>query len=184
MLTTLTPDTGRILSKLHAVQPRGNISFCTGIRVAHVSLWLITWFFVSLEFLKSSNVLEVYLVTNSGVFLFFFAAGTEAQTRQKPQDAHYCFCWQPSGGQWKRCKLRLWFTLECFSWYLCCVSPKMTRDVSLTSKKHEGDLEPSQNLKKYVSIWYSASLKVFPFTLIELHDFQKYILWIWSWWNL
>lgn len=38
VLTTLTPDTGRILSKLHAVQPRGNISFCTGIRVAHVSL--------------------------------------------------------------------------------------------------------------------------------------------------
>uniref|UniRef100_A0A667YQ92 26S proteasome non-ATPase regulatory subunit 4 n=1 Tax=Myripristis murdjan TaxID=586833 RepID=A0A667YQ92_9TELE len=39
VLTTLTPDTGRILSKLHAVQPRGNISFCTGIRVAHVSMW-------------------------------------------------------------------------------------------------------------------------------------------------
>lgn len=38
VLTTLTPDTGRILSKLHAVQPRGKISFCTGIRVAHVSL--------------------------------------------------------------------------------------------------------------------------------------------------
>ncbi|KAK1895959.1 26S proteasome non-ATPase regulatory subunit 4 [Dissostichus eleginoides] len=37
VLTTLTPDTGRILSKLHAVQPIGNISFCTGIRVAHVS---------------------------------------------------------------------------------------------------------------------------------------------------
>uniref|UniRef100_A0A8D0D0F8 26S proteasome non-ATPase regulatory subunit 4 n=1 Tax=Sander lucioperca TaxID=283035 RepID=A0A8D0D0F8_SANLU len=38
VLTTLTPDTGRILSKLHAVQPRGNISFCTGIRVAHLAL--------------------------------------------------------------------------------------------------------------------------------------------------
>uniref|UniRef100_A0A8C7M4T6 26S proteasome non-ATPase regulatory subunit 4 n=1 Tax=Oncorhynchus kisutch TaxID=8019 RepID=A0A8C7M4T6_ONCKI len=36
VLTTLTADAGRILSKLHAVQPRGNISFCTGIRVAHV----------------------------------------------------------------------------------------------------------------------------------------------------
>lgn len=36
VLTTLTPDTGRILSKLHAVQPKGNICFCTGIRVAHV----------------------------------------------------------------------------------------------------------------------------------------------------
>ncbi|XP_034030693.1 26S proteasome non-ATPase regulatory subunit 4-like isoform X2 [Thalassophryne amazonica] len=38
VLTTLTPDTGRILSKLHAVQPRGHISFCTGIRVAHLAL--------------------------------------------------------------------------------------------------------------------------------------------------
>uniref|UniRef100_A0A672PL07 26S proteasome non-ATPase regulatory subunit 4 n=1 Tax=Sinocyclocheilus grahami TaxID=75366 RepID=A0A672PL07_SINGR len=38
VLTTLTPDTGRILSKLHAVQPRGVISFCTGIRVAHLAL--------------------------------------------------------------------------------------------------------------------------------------------------
>lgn len=40
VLTTLTPDTARILSKLHAVQPCGNISFCTGIRVAHVGLLL------------------------------------------------------------------------------------------------------------------------------------------------
>lgn len=37
VLTTLTPDSGRILSKLHAVQPKGKICFCTGIRVAHVS---------------------------------------------------------------------------------------------------------------------------------------------------
>ncbi|KAF0024558.1 hypothetical protein F2P81_023360 [Scophthalmus maximus] len=38
VLTTLTPDTGRILSKLHAVQPIGKITFCTGIRVAHLAL--------------------------------------------------------------------------------------------------------------------------------------------------
>ncbi|XP_028832667.1 26S proteasome non-ATPase regulatory subunit 4-like isoform X1 [Denticeps clupeoides] len=38
VLTTLTPDTGRILSKLHTVQPRGTINFCTGIRVAHLAL--------------------------------------------------------------------------------------------------------------------------------------------------
>ncbi|XP_078526561.1 26S proteasome non-ATPase regulatory subunit 4 isoform X1 [Lissotriton helveticus] len=38
VLTTLTPDTGRILSKLHAVQPVGRICFCTGIRVAHLAL--------------------------------------------------------------------------------------------------------------------------------------------------
>lgn len=40
VLTTLTPDSGRILSKLHAVQPKGKICFCTGIRVAHVSIWM------------------------------------------------------------------------------------------------------------------------------------------------
>lgn len=38
VLTTLTPDTGRILSKLHTVQPKGKITFCTGIRVAHLAL--------------------------------------------------------------------------------------------------------------------------------------------------
>uniref|UniRef100_A0A3P8ZSM4 26S proteasome non-ATPase regulatory subunit 4 n=2 Tax=Esox lucius TaxID=8010 RepID=A0A3P8ZSM4_ESOLU len=38
VLTTLTPDTGRILSKLHAIQPKGKICFCTGIRVAHLAL--------------------------------------------------------------------------------------------------------------------------------------------------
>ncbi|XP_012684412.1 26S proteasome non-ATPase regulatory subunit 4a [Clupea harengus] len=38
VLTTLTPDSGRILSKLHAVQPKGKICFGTGIRVAHLAL--------------------------------------------------------------------------------------------------------------------------------------------------
>uniref|UniRef100_A0A2K5R349 VWFA domain-containing protein n=1 Tax=Cebus imitator TaxID=2715852 RepID=A0A2K5R349_CEBIM len=38
VLTTLTPDTGRILSKLHTVQPKGSITFCTGIHVAHLAL--------------------------------------------------------------------------------------------------------------------------------------------------
>ena len=37
VLTTLTTDVGRILSKLHQVQPKGNIKFCTGVKVAHVS---------------------------------------------------------------------------------------------------------------------------------------------------
>ena len=38
VLTTLTTDVGRILSKLHQVQPKGNIKFCTGVKVAHVSI--------------------------------------------------------------------------------------------------------------------------------------------------
>ena len=38
VLTTLTTDVGRILSKLHAVEPIGEINFMTGIRVAHLAL--------------------------------------------------------------------------------------------------------------------------------------------------
>ncbi|XP_026676365.1 26S proteasome non-ATPase regulatory subunit 4-like [Diaphorina citri] len=38
VLATLTSDVGRILSKLHQVQPNGNINFMTGIRIAHVSM--------------------------------------------------------------------------------------------------------------------------------------------------
>lgn len=36
VLATLTADVGRILSKLHQVQPNGVINFPTGIRIAHV----------------------------------------------------------------------------------------------------------------------------------------------------
>ncbi|KAL5022296.1 hypothetical protein ScPMuIL_001451 [Solemya velum] len=38
VLATLSADVGRIQSKLHQVQPKGMISFCTGIRVAHLVL--------------------------------------------------------------------------------------------------------------------------------------------------
>ncbi|XP_025409075.1 26S proteasome non-ATPase regulatory subunit 4 [Sipha flava] len=38
VLATLTADVGRILSKLHQVQPNGNINFSTGIRIAHLAL--------------------------------------------------------------------------------------------------------------------------------------------------
>ncbi|CAL1285281.1 unnamed protein product [Larinioides sclopetarius] len=38
VLTTLTTDVGKLLSKLHQVQPKGYISLCTGIRVAHLAL--------------------------------------------------------------------------------------------------------------------------------------------------
>lgn len=37
VLATLTTDVGRIVSKMHLVQPNGNINFLTGIRIAHVS---------------------------------------------------------------------------------------------------------------------------------------------------
>lgn len=38
VLATLTADVGRILSKLHQVQPNGVINFPTGIRIAHLAL--------------------------------------------------------------------------------------------------------------------------------------------------
>lgn len=38
VLATLTSDVGRILSKLHQVQPNGSMNLLTGIRIAHVSL--------------------------------------------------------------------------------------------------------------------------------------------------
>uniref|UniRef100_A0A8C7WEU7 VWFA domain-containing protein n=1 Tax=Oncorhynchus mykiss TaxID=8022 RepID=A0A8C7WEU7_ONCMY len=38
VLTTLTLDASCILSKLHAIQPKGKICFCTGIRVVHLAL--------------------------------------------------------------------------------------------------------------------------------------------------
>lgn len=37
MLATLTSDVGRIFSKMHLVQPKGNINIITGVRIAHVS---------------------------------------------------------------------------------------------------------------------------------------------------
>lgn len=38
VLVTLTADVGRILAKLHQVQPKGNISFLTAVKVAHLAL--------------------------------------------------------------------------------------------------------------------------------------------------
>ncbi|XP_033756331.1 26S proteasome non-ATPase regulatory subunit 4-like [Pecten maximus] len=38
VLATLTTDVGRILSKLHQVQPKGDLKFGTALKVAHLSL--------------------------------------------------------------------------------------------------------------------------------------------------
>lgn len=38
VLVTLTTDVGRILSKLHNVQPTGSANFLTGIKIAHLAL--------------------------------------------------------------------------------------------------------------------------------------------------
>lgn len=38
VLATLTGDVGRIMSKMHLVQPTGNVNIVTGIRIAHVGL--------------------------------------------------------------------------------------------------------------------------------------------------
>jgi hypothetical protein len=49
VLATLTSDVGRILSKLHRVQPEGTINLLTGIRIAHVS-WKLQLALLSLMF--------------------------------------------------------------------------------------------------------------------------------------
>jgi len=36
VLLTLTGDVGRVLSKLHEVQPSGNINFLSSVRIAQV----------------------------------------------------------------------------------------------------------------------------------------------------
>lgn len=54
VLATLTSDVGRILSKLHQVQPNGNLNLITGIRIAHVSI--ITIFMFTYLFYKSCNI--------------------------------------------------------------------------------------------------------------------------------
>ena len=38
VLTTLTTDTGKILAKLHAVQPAGKLRLISGIKIAHLAL--------------------------------------------------------------------------------------------------------------------------------------------------
>ena len=37
VLVTLTTDSGKILAKLHAVQPQGSLNIVQGIKIAHVS---------------------------------------------------------------------------------------------------------------------------------------------------
>ena len=38
VLATLTTDVGRILSKLHQVQPKGDSHFTSAVRIAHLTL--------------------------------------------------------------------------------------------------------------------------------------------------
>ena len=37
VLVTLTTDSGKVLAKLHSVQPQGQIKFLQGVKIAHVS---------------------------------------------------------------------------------------------------------------------------------------------------
>ena len=47
VLVTLTTDVGKLLSKLSQVRPKGNISFVSAVRIAHVS--------IIVSFLSASN---------------------------------------------------------------------------------------------------------------------------------
>ena len=40
VLVTLTPDVGKIISKLHQVKPNGNVDLIRGIKVANVIEYL------------------------------------------------------------------------------------------------------------------------------------------------
>ena len=43
VLATLTTDVGKILTSLHKVQPSGLINLLTGIRIAHVCLFFLSF---------------------------------------------------------------------------------------------------------------------------------------------
>lgn len=70
VLATLTADVGRILSKLHQVQPNGDINFSTGIRIAHVIshciyIYIITWYGLKIYSILFVNVILVGIKASS-----------------------------------------------------------------------------------------------------------------------
>lgn len=83
VLATLTADVGRILSKLHQVQPNGNINFSTGIRIAHVIYNYIYYF--------------IYYAIEIKIFVLFINVITvsiETPSRKKSQNAYCSICGQ------------------------------------------------------------------------------------------
>lgn len=74
VLATLTSDVGRILSKMHLVQPKGNINFITGVRIAHVSMTKLIVFCV----IWPAEISPFYfLLLSSNI------AGTETSSRKE-----------------------------------------------------------------------------------------------------
>ena len=98
---TLTADTGRLLSKLHQVQPKGEVQFMSGVRIAHVSrptrkLSSCVILFYGIVF--CNNYFK--LITSLTSVFDLFAACLEASTGQEPQDAHRCVhCKSHPGGR-------------------------------------------------------------------------------------
>ena len=41
VVTTLTTDVGKVMAKLQQVQPKGEVNFVTGVRIAHVGFYAI-----------------------------------------------------------------------------------------------------------------------------------------------
>lgn len=62
VLATLTSDVGRIFSKMHLVQPKGEINLLTGIRIAHVSnlfTQMFIYLFIYINFTITSFAISI-----------------------------------------------------------------------------------------------------------------------------
>ena len=85
-MATLTTDAGRILSKLHQVQPEGAINLLTGVRIAHVIC----------SFSNLSYRFRLFTV------VFLLIVGSETPTRKKPPHTNYCILGIPYQLRWER----------------------------------------------------------------------------------
>lgn len=66
VLATLTSDVGRILSKLHQVQPNGSMNLLTGIRIAHVSVQITFFACIWKSYLWSIRLFQLALKHRQG----------------------------------------------------------------------------------------------------------------------
>lgn len=78
-------------------------------------------------------------------FMFLFVVGAEAQAGQKPQNAHHCICWQPSGGQRKRSELTsnvIQCVLLIYTWL--CITHQILDLGHFYINNQEGDFQQYQ----------------------------------------
>ena len=89
VLVTLTSDAGRLLSKLHQAQPKGEVKFLSGVKIAHVSIeGEINRCVAMLYYLIFIQVLIMCALWYP--CCLSVAACIKAQTGKEPQDAYCC----------------------------------------------------------------------------------------------